>query len=85
MNHLKIALTLLVLVNSSVYSMAMTGFHSNEDDHGKRYPMKMSEMSGNKYDQLKEKLPVVFSVNCNAPNYEILIKNLKNPEYFMKL
>ena len=57
MNHLKIALTLLVLVNSSVYSMAMSGCHSNEDDHGKRYPMKMSEMSGNKYDQLKEKLP----------------------------
>ena len=92
MNYLKITLTLLVLVNSSVYSMPMPGCHFNEDDHGKRHPMKMSEMSemgGNKYDQLKEKLPslapltdkqISHMMTMMGPNYYWPISKDKGPD-----
>ena len=69
--------------------MAMSGCHSNEDDHGKRYPMKMSEMSGNKYDQLKEKLPslapltnkqISHMMNMMGANYYWPISKDKGPD-----
>jgi len=78
MNYLKITLTLLALANFSVHSGEMSGCNFNEDDLGKRYPMKMSEMSANKYDQLKEKLPglapltneqISNMMNMMGPNY----------------
>ncbi|SVD73210.1 uncharacterized protein METZ01_LOCUS426064, partial [marine metagenome] len=78
MNYLKITLMLLALANASVYSMEMPGCNFNEDELGKRYPKIMSEMSGKKYDQLKEKLPslapltneqISNMMNMMGPNY----------------
>jgi len=61
--YLKSILMLLLLANVSVFSMEMSVCNYDEDEYGKRYPKLMNQMSANKYDQLKKKLPSLTLMN----------------------